>query len=345
MRTNLLYRVAYGCSLLLLASSVAPAQVVSAADAAQHLRKLSDATSLDREGLHPWHLRMTFQLFDMNGKAKDKGTIEEWWVSPTSRRIEIKSGSLNETFPAAPGAPVVHNRESYLVGLLLQQVIHPVPDYGGPDQVTVSEAKEPIVSVKTDFRCFRISAAKARGRGGRGAGTQYCAEVNADVLRIHYDSGGFADVRNRLATFQKVSLALDNNISYGNKQAIMGHVEALEGYDAAKQPLELASAPKDVAVLPGLVTESNLVKRVAPVYSVAAQGQHQSGEVLFCAIIDKQGKVESFDVVTSPDTLLTNTAITSIKQWQYKPYLVNGEPVAVDTTITVNFELRDFDEQ
>jgi TonB family protein len=341
---NLFHRVVCGCVLLPLAHSVAPAQAISPADAAQHLRKLSEATSLDRAGLHPWHLRMTFQLNDSNGKTRDSGTIDEWWVSPTSYRIEVKSPALNETYPASSGAPVVHNRTSYLVHRLLQQVVHPVPDYGGADQVTVTEAKQPIMSVKTDFRCFQVSAAKQRGRGGRGGCAQYCAELNADVLRIYLDAGGFADVRNRLATFQKVSLALDNYISYGNKQAIIGHVEALEGYDAARQPLELASAPKDIVVLPGLVAEGNLVKRVAPVYSVAAQGQHIFGEVLLCAIIDKEGKVTSFDVVTSPDSLLTNAAIDAVKQWQYKPYLVDGEPVAVDTTITVHFDLRDEDQ-
>ena len=63
------------------------------------------------------------------------------------------------------------------------------------------------------------------------------------------------------------------------------------------------------------------------------------GEVVLTALIDKDGNIENLQIV-SGHPLLAPAAINAVKQWRYKPYLLNGQPVEVETTITVNFELR-----
>ena len=63
------------------------------------------------------------------------------------------------------------------------------------------------------------------------------------------------------------------------------------------------------------------------------------GEVVLTAIIDKDGNIENLQLV-SGHPMLAPAAINAVKQWRYKPYLLNGQPVEVETTITVNFELR-----
>jgi protein TonB len=58
--------------------------------------------------------------------------------------------------------------------------------------------------------------------------------------------------------------------------------------------------------------------------------------VILHALISKQGTIENLTVVSGPP-MLTGAAVDAVKRWKYKPYLLNGDPTEVDTTITVNF--------
>jgi protein TonB len=61
--------------------------------------------------------------------------------------------------------------------------------------------------------------------------------------------------------------------------------------------------------------------------------------VVLHAIISKQGTITSLQAISGPD-MLKGAALDAVRQWRYKPYLLNGEPTEVDTTITVNFNLN-----
>ena len=63
------------------------------------------------------------------------------------------------------------------------------------------------------------------------------------------------------------------------------------------------------------------------------------GTVVLHAIISKTGSIEQLNVVSGPP-MLVGAATDAVKQWRYKPYLLNGEPTEVDTTVIVNFNLN-----
>lgn len=69
-----------------------------------------------------------------------------------------------------------------------------------------------------------------------------------------------------------------------------------------------------------------------------ARAARVSGTVVLQATISKAGKTENLSVVSGP-ALLQEAAIDAVKQWRYKPYLLNNEPVEVETTINVDFRL------
>jgi protein TonB len=77
---------------------------------------------------------------------------------------------------------------------------------------------------------------------------------------------------------------------------------------------------------------------VEPQYPPLAKQAHIQGTVVLHAVIGKNGHVQGLQVV-SGHPMLTASAINAVKQWQYKPYMLNGQPVEIDTTITVNFTL------
>ena len=79
-----------------------------------------------------------------------------------------------------------------------------------------------------------------------------------------------------------------------------------------------------------------LLKKVPPVYPLEAKVARVQGTVVLSATIAKTGAVSEVNVVSGPP-LLQSAAVDAVRQWQYKPYSVNGEPVEVETTIEVAF--------
>jgi protein TonB len=86
------------------------------------------------------------------------------------------------------------------------------------------------------------------------------------------------------------------------------------------------------------VSQGLLVKRVQPNYPSQAMQMRLQGAVLLDAKIGKDGSIVSIKRV-SGDGVLARAAMDAVKQWKYKPYYLNGEPVEIDTQITVNFKL------
>jgi protein TonB len=97
------------------------------------------------------------------------------------------------------------------------------------------------------------------------------------------------------------------------------------------------AAPQRVRVSAG-VTSGLLIRRVNPTYPPLARQARISGTVVLHAVISKDGSIEGLTLV-SGHPMLAPAAIDAVKQWKYKPYLLNGEPVEVDTEVQVNFTL------
>jgi protein TonB len=95
--------------------------------------------------------------------------------------------------------------------------------------------------------------------------------------------------------------------------------------------------PKRIRVSQGVST-GLLIKKVSPKYPEEARQQGVQGSVVLKVLISKEGTITDLTPV-SGDPLLTPAAIKAVKKWRYKPYLLEGEPVQVETTIQVNFTL------
>ena len=86
------------------------------------------------------------------------------------------------------------------------------------------------------------------------------------------------------------------------------------------------------------VTQGMVVKKVEPAYPKIALAARVTGAVLLKAVIGKDGDIRELQVV-SGHPMLVPAAIEAVKQWRYRPYLLNGEPVEVETNITVTFQI------
>lgn len=79
-------------------------------------------------------------------------------------------------------------------------------------------------------------------------------------------------------------------------------------------------------------------KKVNPTYPPIARAAHISGVVVLRAIIGKDGHVHNLMAISGPE-ILRGASVEAVQQWEYKPYMMNGVPVEVDTTITVSFDI------
>ncbi len=82
----------------------------------------------------------------------------------------------------------------------------------------------------------------------------------------------------------------------------------------------------------------NLIHRVDPQYPAIARQIRLQGTVVLNAIISREGNIEKVDVATG-SFLLAGAARDAVRQWKYRPYILNGEPVEVETQITINFTM------
>jgi periplasmic protein TonB len=86
------------------------------------------------------------------------------------------------------------------------------------------------------------------------------------------------------------------------------------------------------------VTQGLLIHKVEPQYPPLAKQARIQGTVVLNAVISKQGAIQNLKVI-SGSPMLVPAAIQAVKQWRYKPYVLNGNPVEVETSVTVNFNL------
>ncbi len=82
----------------------------------------------------------------------------------------------------------------------------------------------------------------------------------------------------------------------------------------------------------------DLIRKVQPEYPALARSARIQGAVVLQAVISKQGMIENLRVLTG-HPMLVPAAIDAVRQWRYRPYILNGEPVEVETQVTVNFSL------
>ena len=106
------------------------------------------------------------------------------------------------------------------------------------------------------------------------------------------------------------------------------------------QPSSPAQKPVVRVRVSAGVSQAFLISKVEPHYPQEAKTAGAQGPVVLAAVIGQDGSVQSLRVINSASPLLNQAAIDAVQQWKYKPYMLNGTPVEVDTTIAVNFTLR-----
>ncbi len=108
-------------------------------------------------------------------------------------------------------------------------------------------------------------------------------------------------------------------------------------FGGATQPVVKAAVPNKIIVSQGVMAGS-ILSRPEPAYPAIAKAARIQGTVILSATISRAGTIENLTVVSGP-AMLTQAAIDAVRNWRYRPYLLNGQPVEVQTLVNVTFTL------
>jgi len=372
-------------------------------------------------GLAPWHLKVSFRLFDDNGQLTDTGIVEEYHASPLKYRLSYASigfksifyetgkGDLGD-FRTGDQTPVPEPLSE-----LRPAFLNPFP----PPFYLRTLGLVPVdpTGRGITFSCVNMKPKPGGMDGALGSQSQalegmYCFEPGKYELKVSMPvrvrptgSVPLMIARTNLISFGGLSIPVDLAVVKGGKVALAAHLETIEpltaidetlfdppadakfypmikflppppppppptasataspaffGHDIkmisekaapsnaggvagmegsamAVPPNVTVSAPKQVNISAG-VAAGLILKKTVPVYPALAKAARVQGTVVLQGTISKEGTVENLRVI-SGSPMLTQAAIDAVEQWVYRPYLLMGEPVEVETQINVIFTL------
>lgn len=349
------FRVALGClALAIFAEASALSQTASPAgaeamptDPRALLLKSAESNTLTGENMLPWHMKVSFSLLDDSGSEADKGTIEEFWMSGQKYKVAYQSAKFSQAdYGTDSGVMQTGDRNPPPALLALAAA-----EYTRPVAATLETiVRWRLVKEEKDMGgqklvCLSVVAISMGDATLPSGGQGYCVDADKPVLRVTQQTPGPVQfVRNDIHTFQGKFVPVRLDAFRVGKKVLTARLEAIETMQTMAEsditpPPDAVAAPviRQVAISAG-VAQSMLLRKVTPEYPAAAKAGGVTGTVVIEARIGKDGHVYDLSVVSGPPPL-QKAAMEAVRQWVYKPYLLNGEPVEVKTTINVMFTL------
>jgi TonB family protein len=300
----------------------------------------------------PWHLRASYQLYDDKGNAADKGVFEYWWVSPQVYRTSWTRGGTTQTgwylgvgksAVRATGEPL-----QYFEHKLLTALLSPLPTTEELDPAKANLVRDSLSVGGVKLQCVMVGPimkfpGQVEQQPPLGLFPTYCFDSKVPVLRARFSMGSVIEEFNKIAKVQGHYLPQEVALFQGKQKILTATVDTITGLaaddSALTPPADVqASDEKKVDVVGG-IAQGMLLKKQVPVYPQDAKEAHVSGKVVLQATIGRDGAVYDLHVVSSPWPSLAASALWSVSHWQYKPYLLNGNPVEVETTVNVIYAL------
>lgn len=298
--------------------------------------------------LKPWHLKARYQLYDLKGNPTDQGVWEYWWESPKVHRSSwSRAGSEHTEWSTAEGA--LYRSGSplrYFEKEMERTLLSPIPGrdvlelYGMRLDLIVPPADKPeLACVSTTHQ--RVVHGK---RQEAGKSFYYCLDPATLELRLEY-AGQITTEFSQSVKTQGRYLARQVVVIAGKQKLFTASVDTVE---ALNPTAEMFRPPADATLKQRppnphgegpVVTTGYLIKKTKPAYPSASKKTKEEGVVTVAGIIGTDGKIHDLEVLVSPSSQLAESAANAVSKWVYKPYLLNEEPVEVDTLVEVTYKL------
>ncbi len=320
----------------LLPSALRAAAPETQAELFARLEAVRQASALRDPALKPWHLTVSFDLLDEKGTVSEKGTLEEWWIAPDRWRSKVTSPSYNAE-EIADGTKHYRTKDAKqtpeLIRALREQYDNPLPGEAEIRALTLDLVHQKVGG--SSYDCLVLKPAHGEDNPA------YCISPEANALRfsLRYH-GGEEILRNQPGQFQGKAVFLSVTVSGNGKPLLQGKLDVL-----STVPPESVSLVPDASLVPVTpptrlqagVVAGKKIGGSTPQYPAEAKRARIQGSVMLSAIIDKTGHIRALTPLWSPSRILTDSAVDAVRTWTYQPYLLNGQPVEIETQMVVNY--------
>jgi len=319
-----------------------PREVIAAA---QPFYNFSDAA------LKPWHLKASYQLYDEKGDPEEQGTFEYWWVSPqVNRSAWTRPSSTHSDWHTSDGkhaSRATGEPLRYFEYKLRGALLSPLPDDKDMDPAT-SRIERQMVSVGANkIPCIMVGPIIGRfGKGMEapmGLFPTYCFDAQSPVLLVSYSLGGVTTAYNKIVKMQNRYLPREVVFYQGKQKILSATIDSITGLNptdaALTLPADVSASTLPTVNVSGGVAQGFLQKKGVPYYPQDARDARVSGTVVLEAVIGNDGGIHDLRVISAPWPSLAASSLWAVSHWQYRPYMLNGAPVEVRTTINVVFTL------
>lgn len=301
---------------------------------------------LNAPGLSPWHIKVTYQTFNESGQPKGNGVFEEWWAGPKQYKRSYVSQDFTQTeYVTETGTYRTGNIDypPLAESIMPLRLMEPIPEVDS--DVVLLRRKQAFG--KLSLECVVLARKMADLDAAPTAlFPTYCFDSEKHMLRMSGSYGQRNSVYNGIGFFQGRYVGEDLTILEGDNHKILSaHVDTLAtlptivvtDFAPPADAIRL-DTPGEVDVEQSIMN-GNIIKKVMPQYPASEKHNRVQGEVEIRAEIGEDGRIHEMTVVTAPDPGLAIAAMIAVHGWQYKPYLLNGKPVRVNTQIHVIYKL------
>ena len=296
--------------------------------------------------LVPWHLEATYQTFDADGKPKDQGTFSEWWAGTDRYKTVYTSagGDLNLTIyrygktSASTGSP---GWIPFRAQMAQRYLVSPVPPPSAVEKLAFSIM--PMNLGQVTLQCLRapLSEPDAASYLPYNDLPAVCTTEGSPIVRTIVDPNKFLVLFNKIVQIGGRYVAEDLSVRDTDLTIVNMQVTNLELLSTVNDSDFVA--PARASSFPVPVAPREIARQAiggdAPIYPAVAKSQHVEGVVTLNTVITKEGRISELEVLSGPKAL-QRAAYDAVKTWKYKPYLVDGQPVEVQTQIRVMFHIR-----
>ncbi len=296
----------------------------------------------------PWHLEATYQTLDADGKPEDKGTFSEWWAGKEKYKTVYlsSSGGLNLT-TYVNGKTITRTGSPawtpYRVQMAERYLISPVPAVGAVEKLAFSIMERKLGEVT--LQCLRAPTSEpdANSYFPYDSLPAVCLTGGSPIVRATVNEGRYFALYNRIVQIGGRYVAEDLSVSTPDRTIVNMEVTKLELLSRVDNsdfvpPPAASILPVRISVDHGLIAK-NRIGGAAPEFPAVARSQRVDGTVILGAVITPEGKIADLEVISGPKAF-QRAAYDAVKTWKYKPFLLDGQPVEVQTEIGVMFHLR-----
>jgi TonB family protein len=290
----------------------------------------------------PWHLKARYEILAEDGKSVETGTYEEWRVDATQYRIALHgpSASVEEygtdhgifrtSQQSWPGKPL---------STIRTMVERPVSSPVQPEKTELKNFERSLGSSSLLCTALLVRGSKLPDKDA----ASYCFDKTNSLLVYASDPN-----KQFQTLFQSVVLVNGHYLAKEMQLFLVGqlwlkvHVDSIAGLPAEERTA--LAVPVDATLgaartsAPDDLTRGKLIRKAVPAYPPAARMQGVQGTVLINGIIGTDGHLQQLQVLAGPQ-MLRQTSLETVRQWVYSPYLLDGQPIEVETDINVVFAL------